>query len=292
MSMSMSSLVDPSVHPFTAQLLNRAQGPGARGAAQAGTYAALPRPWFDDVEREIGWTMAASGQTLDACLSDMDAFNALTKETENDAWYDQPRAFTSMHLDALVLGFARRRLERTQAQVLAGAPHARALLEVGSGSGRLSGLLADAQPHASLTLVDRSPVAVGFAGAYHRARGTGQRVRCVRGDLAAIPVADASFDVVIAAEVLEHAPEPAAGVDELLRVLRPGGLLALSVPIDLDIAMHPTTFENEAALLGLLDRFPLTLRDCEVVRPDPAVDAICTVFPDFVGCVNVTLAKR
>ncbi len=287
----MSSLADSSVHPFTAQLLNRARAPGARGAAQTSAYAALPRTWFDEVEREIEWTMAASGQTLDTCLSDMDAFNALTEETENDAWYNQPRAFTSMHLDALVLGFARRRLERTQAQVLAGAPCAGALLEVGSGSGRLSGLLAGARPHACLTLVDRSAAAVRFAAAYHEVRGSGDRVRCVRGDLSAIPADDASFDVVIAAEVLEHAPEPAASVHELLRVLRPGGLLALSVPIDLEIAMHPTAFADEAALLGFLDRFPLTLRDCEVVRPDPALDAICTVFPDFVGCVNVTLSK-
>ena len=288
----MFSRPDSALHPLATRLIRHALAPGARGDEQASAYAALPRVWFDEVEREIGWTMRACGQTLDACLVDLDAFNALTEETENDAWYDQPRAFTSMHLDALVLGFARRRLERMRAQVLAGAPQAGTLLEVGSGSGRFAGLLADALPQARLTLVDRSAAAVRFASAYHAARGTGALVNCVRGDLAAIPAGDASFDVVMAAEVLEHAPQPAESIAELLRVLRPGGLLSLSVPIDLDIAMHPTVFTDEAALLAFLARFPLDVRDCETVRPDPAIDAICGVFPDFVGCVNVTLSKR
>lgn len=284
-------LTSPSLTPdsLTHQLIQRAHG--ALNDASAQAYAALPRAWFDEVECEIAWAMAASGKSFDACLSDMDAFNALTEETENDAWYDQPRAFTSMHLDALLLGFARRRLERTLAQVMTGAPRAATLLEVGSGSGRLSGLLADALPSSHLTLVDRSVAAVRFATGYHSARGTGGRVRCLRGDLAAIPVSDAAFDVVVAAEVLEHAPEPAACVRELMRALRPGGLLVLSVPIDLNIAMHSTAFSDEAALRDFLKGFALRLRDCEVVRPDPATDAICRVFPDFVGCVNVTLDK-
>jgi SAM-dependent methyltransferase len=40
----------------------------------------------------------------------------------------------------------------------------------------------------------------------------------------------ASFDVVIAAEVLEHLPDDALAMAELARVLRPGGMLVVSVP--------------------------------------------------------------
>ena len=50
------------------------------------------------------------------------------------------------------------------------------------------------------------------------------------GDALALPFADAEFDRVIAAEVLEHIPADIQAIQELARVLRPGGTLAVSVP--------------------------------------------------------------
>jgi SAM-dependent methyltransferase len=44
------------------------------------------------------------------------------------------------------------------------------------------------------------------------------------------PFADGEFDRVVAAEVLEHIPADIQAIDELARVLRPGGTLAVSVP--------------------------------------------------------------
>jgi SAM-dependent methyltransferase len=52
----------------------------------------------------------------------------------------------------------------------------------------------------------------------------------VRGDLLALPFPDASFDRVIASEVLEHIPDDAGAMAELTRVLRPGGLAVVTVP--------------------------------------------------------------
>ena len=46
----------------------------------------------------------------------------------------------------------------------------------------------------------------------------------------ALPFADASFDKVICSEVLEHIPDYTEVLDEIYRVLKPGGLFALSVP--------------------------------------------------------------
>jgi SAM-dependent methyltransferase len=60
--------------------------------------------------------------------------------------------------------------------------------------------------------------------------GAGASWSAVTGDATCLPFPDASFDRVIAAEVLEHIPDDSAALGELARVLRPGGVLALSVP--------------------------------------------------------------
>jgi SAM-dependent methyltransferase len=49
-------------------------------------------------------------------------------------------------------------------------------------------------------------------------------------DAAAFPLADASVDIVMALEVLEHMSAPQHLLDEAARVLRPGGHLVLTVP--------------------------------------------------------------
>jgi SAM-dependent methyltransferase len=52
----------------------------------------------------------------------------------------------------------------------------------------------------------------------------------VTGDATAVPFGDGSFDRVIAAEVLEHIPADQAAMTEIARVLRPGGVAAVTVP--------------------------------------------------------------
>jgi len=50
------------------------------------------------------------------------------------------------------------------------------------------------------------------------------------GDATKMPFPDDSFDLVIAAEVLEHIPADQRAINEISRVLRPGGIAAVTVP--------------------------------------------------------------
>ena len=67
------------------------------------------------------------------------------------------------------------------------------------------------------------------------ARGRGSEDRgslshAVVADATALPYPDASFDRIIAAEVLEHIVDDERAIAELARVLRPGGTIAVTVP--------------------------------------------------------------
>jgi SAM-dependent methyltransferase len=54
--------------------------------------------------------------------------------------------------------------------------------------------------------------------------------KVVLGDALRLPYADKTFDCVIASEILEHVPQDDAAIAELIRVLKVGGALAVSVP--------------------------------------------------------------
>ena len=67
--------------------------------------------------------------------------------------------------------------------------------------------------------------------------------------MTALPFAEASFDAVVLGEVLEHVPDDGAAVAEVARVLRPGGVLALSVPA------HPRLYGPSDRWAGHVRRY-------------------------------------
>lgn len=71
-------------------------------------------------------------------------------------------------------------------------------------------------------------------------------------DLAA--VGDASVEVVICVEVLEHVRHPHQAIAELFRILKPGGLVVGSVPFILGIHDHPIDYFRFTRF-GLLQLF-------------------------------------
>lgn len=61
-------------------------------------------------------------------------------------------------------------------------------------------------------------------------------------DAASIPLPDASIDVVLCTEVLEHVAEPIRVIGEFARILRPGGRALLTAPLGSGIHQEPFHF--------------------------------------------------
>ena len=95
------------------------------------------------------------------------------------------------------------------------------VLEVGVGEGEVSARVLERYPGATVTGVDLPDPALA---AEWRERG----VVALFGDIARLPFPSGAFDLGLAIEVLEHVPDPAAGLAELARVSRRD--LVLSVP--------------------------------------------------------------
>lgn len=108
------------------------------------------------------------------------------------------------------------------------------VIDVGCGAGRHSyeayrrgaDVIAFDQNAEELAEVDTMLQAMNAAGEAPAAA----KAQVVVGDALALPYPDASFDCVIASEILEHIPGDDAVIAELARVLRPGGTLAVTVP--------------------------------------------------------------
>jgi SAM-dependent methyltransferase len=107
--------------------------------------------------------------------------------------------------------------------VAAVAPEAAKVLEVGCGPGALSILLA--KQGREVTGVDLDPDMVERARVNAAALGwdADEAPAFVVGDVAAMPFPDDTFDLVVSTLSMHHWDDPAAGLTEIARVLRPGG---------------------------------------------------------------------
>lgn len=65
----------------------------------------------------------------------------------------------------------------------------------------------------------------------------------VKADICNLPFKDASFDVILCNHVLEHIPDDTKAMQELYRILKPGGWGIFQIPQDLK---RETTFEDDS----------------------------------------------
>jgi SAM-dependent methyltransferase len=100
-------------------------------------------------------------------------------------------------------------------------PSGQRWIDVGCGNGAFTELLAERCAPAEIQGVDPSESQLAFARSRHSAGIAQFR----QGDAMALPFEDNSFDAAVMALVIFFVPEPAAGVAEMARVVRRGGLV-------------------------------------------------------------------
>lgn len=115
------------------------------------------------------------------------------------------------------------------------------VLEAGCGAGRFIRTIARGRPDLEAYGCDLSAEATQLAAHYP------EPVRYAAADLTALPYPNDYFDLALVFDVLEHVEEAGAGLSELARVLRPGGLLHALVPCE----GQPWTLHWLAWRLGL-----------------------------------------
>jgi len=120
------------------------------------------------------------------------------------------------------------------------------VLEAGCGVGAQTGILTRRCPETRFTSIDLSlpSIAKARTGLDAACRG---RVQFAQADLFDLPFAPATFDHAFVCYVLEHLDDPAAALEHLRRVVKPGGALTAIEGDHGSAFFHPATDEAERA---------------------------------------------
>lgn len=105
------------------------------------------------------------------------------------------------------------------------------VLDVGCGGGMTLKDLSLLVPRGHVTGIDYSRDMVGQARQRNAAGIRTGRIDVLLGDVASLPFADASFDMVCGVETLYFWPDPQRGMREIWRVLKPGCRVAMVMDI-------------------------------------------------------------
>ena len=103
----------------------------------------------------------------------------------------------------------------------------RRILDVGCGTAALATAAVRRWPDAEVDATDASTGMLAIAGREVAATGDGSRIRLTCASADRLPFEDGTFDVAVAAFVLQLVPSRPRALREMRRVLRPGGRLAL-----------------------------------------------------------------
>ncbi len=135
-------------------------------------------------------------------------------------------AYTHGHAESVLRSHRTRTAENSAAYLLAELRPGQSLLDIGSGPGTITAGLARLVAPGRVVALETSAeiLALTRAGI---AAAEGPEVEGVVGDVHALDLPDDSFDVVHAHQVLQHVADPVQALREMVRVCRPGGVVAV-----------------------------------------------------------------
>lgn len=134
--------------------------------------------------------------------------------------------YTHGHAPAVVRHHAKRTAEEAAAFLLPELQPGMRLLDVGCGPGSITRGLAEIVAPGQVVGLDMSSETLDAARRDAAARGL-ENLRYEIGSVYELPFPDASFDAAYAHQVFQHLREREVALREILRVLRPGGLIAV-----------------------------------------------------------------
>ena len=176
----------------------------------------------------------------------------MSDQPHSDEWFGDQRDFW-WNRDFLDLMAARWRLHE-----------AASLADIGGGLGHWSRLLYPyLRPPARLVGVDREPRWVAEAPEKVRhafSHVAPELISFHQGDATKLPFTDDSFDIVTCQTLLMHLAQPLAALREMLRILRPGGLLVCVEPNNFGNYVGFTSLTEDEPVETLVRRFEFWLR--------------------------------
>ncbi len=99
------------------------------------------------------------------------------------------------------------------------------VLDVGAGTAQIPVELCRQHPTATVLAIDLAENMLEVGHRNVERAGFRERIRLQKCDAKRMPYADGSFLALISNSIVHHIPEPAAVIAEMVRVVRPGGLL-------------------------------------------------------------------
>jgi len=134
--------------------------------------------------------------------------------------------YTHGHHESVLRSHRWRTAENSCGYLLPHLQRGQRLLDVGCGPGTISVDLARRIAPGDVVGIDLAAEVVAQAEEHRREQGI-ENIRFATGDVYSLDHPDATFDVVHAHQVLQHLTDPVRALEELRRVLKPGGLLAV-----------------------------------------------------------------